>query len=158
MSVLTTSMLVTIARKKAIENTENGKNLGITFRAGENNENPRSNLARVLYIWYPIAFRKKSILACFDSSSEVNTIYPNFTKELSLFIRPTGIKEQKIDGTTLDTYKMVVAAFLMTKKANQVRFFEETFLVANVSPKIVFGTLFLTLSGADIDFLDWKFR
>ena len=61
---------------------------------------------------------------------------------------------QKIDGTTLDTYGMVVAAFLMTDKVNQVKFFEKTFLVANFSLKVVYGMFLLTLSGADIDFLD----
>ena len=44
----------------------------------------------------------------------------------------------------------------MTDKANRVRFFEETFLVANVSPEVVFRILFLTLSGADVDFLNWE--
>ena len=54
----------------------------------------------------------------------------------------------------LDTYKIVVIAFLVTDKANRVRFFEKTFLVANVSPEVVFEMLFLTLTDADIDFLD----
>ena len=48
---------------------------------------------------------------------------------------------------------MIVAAFSVVDKANQVRFFEKTFLVANVSPEVVFGMPFLTLSGKDIDFL-----
>ena len=52
----------------------------------------------------------------------------------------------------LDTHGMVVAAFSVEDKANQVRFFEETFLVANVSPEVVLGMPFLTLSGADVDF------
>ena len=43
-------------------------------------------------------------------------------------------------------------------KANQIRFFEETFLVANVSPEIVFEIFFLILSVADTDFLDWELR
>ena len=47
---------------------------------------------------------------------------------------------------------MVVVAFSVVNKANRVRFFEETFLLANVSPEIVFGMLFLILSGADVDF------
>ena len=34
---------------------------------------------------------------------------------------------QKTDGTTLDIYGMVVAAFSMTDKANRVRFFERLF-------------------------------
>ena len=42
----------------------------------------------------------------------------------------------------------------MIDKANQVRFFEKPFLVANVSPKIVFGMLLFTLSSVNIDFLD----
>ena len=47
---------------------------------------------------------------------------------------------------------MVVTAFSMTDQADRVRFFEETFLVANVSPDVVLGMLFFTLSGTDIDF------
>ena len=54
----------------------------------------------------------------------------------------------------LDTHRMVVAAFSEVDKANRVRFFEKTFLVANASPKVVFGMPFLTLSGVDIDFSD----
>ena len=57
-------------------------------------------------------------------------------------------------------YEMVVAAFSVTDKANWIRFFEEIFLVANISLEIVFEMLFLTLNGADIDFsgrgLWWK--
>ena len=87
-----------------------------------------------------------------NSKSEVNAIHPTFAKQLGLSIRPTKIGAQKIDGITLDTYKMVVAAFPVKNKANRVRFFEEIFLVANVSPKVVFGMLFLTLSDADVDF------
>ena len=58
----------------------------------------------------------------------------------------------------LDTFKMVVTAFSMTDKAHQVRFFEKTFLVANISPEVVFGMPFLTLSGADVDFSGRKLR
>ena len=53
----------------------------------------------------------------------------------------------------LNTYKMVFTVFLVKNKVNQIRFFEETFLVANISPEIVLGMLFFTLSEADIDFL-----
>ena len=45
-------------------------------------------------------------------------------------------------------------------KANWVRFFEKTFLVANINSEVVFGMSFLTLSGADVNFLGrelwWK--
>ena len=47
---------------------------------------------------------------------------------------------------------MVVAAFLVIDQANKAKFFEETFLVANVSPNVFLGMLFLILSGADVNF------
>ena len=98
------------------------------------------------------------MLALFNLGSEVNTIYPIFTRELRLSIRPTDIEAQKFDSTMLDTFEIVVAAFSMTDKVNWVRFFEKTFLVANISREIVLGMFFLTLSGADIDFLGQELR
>ena len=94
--------------------------------------------------------------ALLDSGSEVNAIHSTLAQELKLPIRPMDIRAQKIDDTMLDTFRIVVTAFSITNKANQVRFFKEIFLVANVSPKVVFKMLFLTLSGADVDFLGWK--
>ena len=58
----------------------------------------------------------------------------------------------------LNIFRMVVVAFSMTDKANQVKFFEEIFLVANLSPEMVLGMLFFTLSGTNVDFLGWKLR
>ena len=76
-------------------------------------------------------------------------------------MRSTSINTQKVDGTTIETYVMVVALFSVTDQADKVKFFEETFLVVNVSPNMVFGMPFLTLSIADVDFpkkeLWWKF-
>ena len=98
--------------------------------------------------------------ALIDSGSEVNAIHPSFVKQLGLSIRPTDVGDQKIDGTTMDIHEIVVAAFSLVDKANRVRFFEEIFLVANVSPEVVFGMPFLTLSSADVDFssrdLRWR--
>ena len=147
-TVLATSMLVTVARKKAV-----GENPGIAVEEAVD-ENPGSNLARVFYIRYHINFRKKSMLALFDSDSEVNTIYLTFAKELGLPIRQTEVKAQKIDGTMLDIFRIVVVAFSIADKTNQIKFFKKTFLLANVSPEIVLGMPFLTLSGANVNFLD----
>ena len=58
----------------------------------------------------------------------------------------------------LNTYGMVVIPFSVMDKANRVRFFEETFRVANVSLEIVFEMPFLTLSSTDVDFLGRKLR
>ena len=93
------------------------------------------------------------MLILLDLSSKVNTVHPTFTKELSLSIRLIDIGAQKIDNTILDIYGVIVTVFLVKDKTNRVRLFEETFLVANVSPELVFGILFLILGGANIDFL-----
>ena len=119
-------------------------------------------LERVPYIHYPVHFKKKKteMQALIDSGSEVNAIHLSFVKQLGLLIKSTDVGVQKIDGTTLDTHGMIVAAFSVMDKANRVRFFEETFLVTNVSPEIVLEMLFLTLSGADVEFsgqeLQWR--
>ena len=67
-------------------------------------------------------------------------------------IRATNVGAQKIDGTTLETYEMVVAAFSVTDQADKIRFFEKTFLVANVSLDMVLGMPFFTLSSANVNF------
>ena len=93
-------MPVTVAREEGV-----GENLG-------------ANLARVPCIRYPINFGKKSVSALLDSGSEVNVVHLAFAKELGLPIRLTDVGAQKIDGTMLKTYRMVVAAFSVEDKAN----------------------------------------
>ena len=58
----------------------------------------------------------------------------------------------------LDAFGMVVTAFSVMDKANQVKFFEEICLVANVSLEVVLGMPLLTLSGLDVNFLGRKLR
>ena len=47
---------------------------------------------------------------------------------------------------------MVVSTFSMSDKDNRERFFEESFLLANVKLKIVLEIPFLIMSNADVDF------
>ncbi len=66
----------------------------------------------------------------------------------------------KINGTTLETYGMVVSTFFMLDKDDRERFFEESFLLANFSLDIVLEIPFLIMSNADVDFeprdLQWR--
>ena len=112
---------MTTARKKAFETAKTTETAG-TAGTNKNNESGKylkTNLAQVTYIWYPIIFRKKFVLILFDLNNEINIIYLTFTKKLGLSIIPIDIGAQKIDNTILDTYKIIVAAFSMTNKANQ---------------------------------------
>ena len=110
----------------------------------------------VLCIYYLVQFKKSTnetqIQALIDLGCKVNTNYPTFVQELGLSIRPTDFRVQNINGITQDTYRIVVQVFLITNKANQVRFFEKTFLVANDCLKVGFRISFLTFSDSNVDF------
>ncbi len=47
---------------------------------------------------------------------------------------------------------MVVSTFSVSDKEGRESFFEESFLLANVSPDIVLGMLFLIMSSVNINF------
>ncbi len=47
---------------------------------------------------------------------------------------------------------MVVSTFFVSAKEGRERFFEESFLLADVKLDIVFEMFFLIMSNADIDF------
>ena len=51
---------------------------------------------------------------------------------------------------------MVLADFQVEDKLGKVRFFQETFLLADISAEVVLGILFLTLSNANIQFVEKK--
>ncbi len=47
---------------------------------------------------------------------------------------------------------MIVSTFSVLDKDSKKKFFENSFLLADVKPEIVFGMPFLTISNADINF------
>ena len=47
---------------------------------------------------------------------------------------------------------MVVFIFFILDKDSKKRFFEKSFLLANIKLNVVFGMFFLTINNADIDF------
>ena len=73
-------------------------------------------------------------------------------QQLGLKICKTNVRAQKIDGTTLEIYRMIVSIFSVLDKDGRERFFEESFLLANIKPDLVLEMLFLTMSNANIDF------
>ena len=44
----------------------------------------------------------------------------------------------------------------MLDKDGREKFFEESFLLADIKPKIILGILFLIMSNADVDFQAWN--
>ena len=112
-------------------------------------------LQRVPCISYPVQFEGSQageVRALIDSGSEVNAMTPIFAAKLGLSIRPTSIGAQKIDGSALKTYGMTIAGFSIQDGLGKIRFFGETFLLADTSIDVVLGMPFLSLSNADIQF------
>ena len=64
----------------------------------------------------------------------------------------SNIGAQKIDGTILKTYKIVVSTFPMLDKHGRERFLEESFLLTNVKLDIMLEIPFLTICNIVIDF------
>ena len=79
---------------------------------------------------------------------------PAYAAKLGFQVRKTDIGAQKIDGYTFETFKMVWADFQVEDKLGRARFFEETFLLADISAKVVLGMPYLTLSNADVQFVE----
>ena len=73
-------------------------------------------LKRVLCIRYPVQFCRKNyededkdVRALIDSSSEFNAMHPAYATKLDLRIKKIDVGTQKIDGSHLDNFEMVIA-------------------------------------------------
>ena len=117
-------------------------------------------VVRVPCIHYPIQFQEGQVRALLDSGSEVKGMSPAYTERLGLKTRKTYIKAQKIDGSALETFGMVIADFQVEDKSGRPRFFQETFLVADTKFEVILGMPFLKISNANVAFdeetLTWK--
>ena len=120
-------------------------------------------LDRVSCICYPMQFQKdknKDVLVLFDSESKINTMTPAYTAQLSLKVQKINVGTQKINGFSLATYGMVIAAFKVVNKLGCSQFFQKTFLLADISMEVILGMLFLTVSNVDVQFaekeLTWR--
>ena len=107
-------------------------------------------LDRVPCIHYPVQFKKNEVRALIDSDSKVNAMTPGYASKLGLKICHTNVGAQKIGGSTLVTFGIVLTSFQIEDKLGRARFFQESFLLADTSVKVVLGMPFLTLSNADI--------
>ena len=77
-------------------------------------------MQRVLCVYYPIWFKKKEVQALIDSGSEVNAMSPAYASKLGLKVHHTNVGAQKIDGSTLKTFGMVLASFQMEDKLGRI--------------------------------------
>ena len=91
-----------------------------------------------------------------DSESKVNAKTLAYAAHIGLKVRVTDVGAQKIDESLLATYGMVITLFQVVNKLSRSRFFQETFLLADISKEVILGMLFLTFSNADVQFAEKK--
>ena len=111
-------------------------------------------VVKVPCIHYPVHFQEdqEQVRALLDNGSKVNAMSPAYVEKLGLKTRTTNVGVQKIDGSALETFGMVIADFQVEDKGGRPRFFQETFLVADTKFEVVLGMPFLKISNADIAF------
>ena len=75
-------------------------------------------LERLPCIYYPVRFQEdqqqesqEQIKALRNSGSKINAMSPPYAKRLGLMTRKTDVKAQKIDGSALETFGMVIVDF-----------------------------------------------
>ena len=114
----------------------------------------KEKLEQIPYIQYLMIF-KNQIKTLLDSKNKVNAISQVYAHQLGFKTRKTNIRAHKIDNTTLKTYEIIVFIFSVLDKDGKERFFEESFLLADVKLDIVLEIFFLTISNVNIDFQAW---
>lgn len=85
-------------------------------------------------------------------------IWSSFTKKLGFCIQKTKVNAQKIDDSPLEIFGIVIASFIINDKDKNFRFFEETFLLADISMNITFEMFFLILKNIQINFNNRKLK
>ena len=60
--------------------------------------------------------------ALLNSGSKINAINPAFTEKLGFHIRKINVRAQKIDGSALETFEIVITNLKVEDKAGKFRF------------------------------------
>lgn len=73
-------------------------------------------------IQYLVEFQKDkdNIQALLNLGSKVNVINPAYTKKIGLHVRQTDMGAQKIDGSYLNTFKMVIASLSLQNMLKKI--------------------------------------
>ena len=83
-----------------------------------------------------------------------------YAKQLSLQTQKTYIGTSKIEKLLLETFAMIITGFQVINKLNKIWFFQEIFLLANISIKMVLKISFFIVSNIDVYFnkrkLTWR--
>ena len=131
------SRALTVTRKRttqktalSAEKTCQKTSIGLGNSTSIIDTSKEATLKRVWYIWYLVWFHQKNdkdkdkhIRALIDSRSKVNLMHHAYTIKLDPSARKIDLGIQKIDGSHLDIFEMVIANYSVKNKLERVRFF-----------------------------------
>lgn len=92
--------------------------------------------------------------AVIDSDSKVHAMKRTLAKELGLRICKTHIDTYKINSSRLETFDIIIALLQVNGKDRKFYFFEETFLLVDISMDFVFRIRFLIFTNVKVNFND----
>lgn len=87
-----------------------------------------------------------------NSRSEVNAITPAYASKLGLKVCFIDVRVQKIDGSTLEKFEMVLASFQVENSLEKTRYFQKTFSIANPNAKVILRMIILEFSKVNAEF------
>lgn len=93
---------------------------------GASKEAQKVILSRMRCIHFPVQFRKDkraTIQVLINLGSKVNAMTLAYAKQLGLQAWKTDVGAQKIDGSFLRTFRMVIVGFQVEDKFGKTRFF-----------------------------------
>lgn len=123
---------------------------------------PARDLETVKCITWNVKLNKgnKEVLALLDSGSEANLISQGYASELPLKIMDTSWGLATINKQQISIQGMVIAGFEVTDSLDHTRYFEETFLIADIPQPVVLGMPFLKLGNPDVSWtartMQWR--
>lgn len=115
-------------------------------------------LEHVPYINYLVQFKKDQdkVQALLNSSNEINVKSLAYITNLGLKVWSTNIKAQKADDSIFQTFEMALTSFQVKDKHEKAWFFQEIFLVADISMAVILSMSFLAFSNVDMLFVKQK--
>ncbi len=102
--------------------------------------------------------KTKTFSALADSGAEVNIINRATARRMGLPVLNTNIGLSAIHGEAVKTYGMHYIEFQQEDEQGQVRYFQDTFLAADIDTRMILGMPWLTMANPNIDWVKKSFR
>ena len=84
-----------------------------------------------------------------DNDNKVNVINTNYAWKIGFKIQKTNIGAQKFNGSTLETFEIMIANFWVGDGVGKLKFFWKTFLVTDIKFEVILKMLFLKISNVN---------